>query len=105
MSPVALISLLLGVQYELRKNRSSRVWDTGVEGARGVGLVLRSCILDSSHPTRVAEGLHVPLLLRRVVSFYCFGGDNDACVTTLPIPAFVANHPRDVATRHRYCDA
>ena len=47
--------------------------------------------------TRVAEGLHVPLLLRRVVSFYCFGGDNDACVTTLPIPAFVANHPRDVA--------
>ena len=55
--------------------------------------------------TRVAEGLHVPLLLRRVVRLDSLRGDNDACVTTLPIPALVCNRPRHIATRHRCCDA
>ena len=55
--------------------------------------------------TRVAEGLHVPLLFTRVVSFNGLRGDNDACVTTLDVPALVRNRPRHIATRHRCCDA
>ena len=55
--------------------------------------------------TRVAEGLHVPLLLRGVIRLHGLRGYHHHGIPAGRIFALIRNRPRHIATRHRHCDA